>query len=280
MSHNSLPRMLMFVHIPKAAGTTLYKVIENQYSKQAVYLIDDAIEEDTKRFILMPEQARSDRYRCVVGHLPYGLHEFVPNPMDYITVLREPVDRLISHYYYVKSTPTNQFHNWVASENVTLERYILEGQQPNRQTRMVCGFTKDDPERMMKPETDILAIAKANLESRFAAFGLSERFDETILFFQKALRWRNPHYVAVNITEKRPSRDETKAQITKLIERHSPLDFELYEYAKRLFDERLAENGIDESRLEAYRRANRRYQLFYQSQRSVRKTVKKILRLR
>jgi hypothetical protein len=235
-STHSRGDVLMFVHIPKAAGMTLYRIIERQYSSRAVFFIDgQRVAEDAQRFLALSEAERG-RYRCIVGHLHYGLHEYLTTPMRYITILREPLDRLVSHYYYAKSTPTNRLHGWIKSENVDLEKYVLEGLPANGQTRMICGFTRENRLRYEDPNVDILGLAKANLRERFAAFGLAERFDESMLLFQKALGWRNVYYVKVNVTGDRPARDQVSPPVRKAIESYCALDFELYEYARTLYE--------------------------------------------
>ncbi len=48
----------------------------------------------------MPEEKRN-KIRCLKGHMPFGLHKYLLNSSVYLTVLREPIERVISHYYFV-----------------------------------------------------------------------------------------------------------------------------------------------------------------------------------
>lgn len=270
-------RLLMFVHIPKAAGMTLHRIIIRQYPKGSVFFLDgQRVAEDTQRYLTLSEGERG-RYRSVVGHLPYGLHEFVPKPFDYITLLRDPVDRLISHYYYAKSTPGNRLYDWIKAENADVERYVQEKIPGNGQSRMLCGFTRSSPRRHEQPETDLLGIAKTNLKEHFIAFGLAERFDETMLVFQKKLGWNDVRYVTVNVTQARPDKEDVPEAARKAIERHSALDMELYAYAQDLYREQVRQAGIQAHDVEAYQRGNQSYQQMEAAKRKIKQGIKKIL---
>ena len=37
------------------------------------------------------------------GHMLFGLHAILPQPATYITVVREPVDRVISSFYFMRN---------------------------------------------------------------------------------------------------------------------------------------------------------------------------------
>ena len=56
---------------------------------------------DNKKAFLMLEQKRGKQ--VIGGHMPYGAHEFL-GPCEYVTLLRHPVDRVLSHYYSLKES--------------------------------------------------------------------------------------------------------------------------------------------------------------------------------
>jgi hypothetical protein len=60
---------LIFLHIPKTAGTTLNRIIEWQYSPLSIFTIDaHQIRATAERFKSLPERRRR-RFRVVRGHL-------------------------------------------------------------------------------------------------------------------------------------------------------------------------------------------------------------------
>ncbi len=92
---------LIFLHIPKTAGTTLNRIIERQYSPFAIFTMDPyRIRATAERLKRLPE-GRRRRLRVVRGHLFYGIHEFLPQGATYITMLHEPLARTLSAYYFI-----------------------------------------------------------------------------------------------------------------------------------------------------------------------------------
>src|SRR5262245_16845682 len=92
---------LIFLHIPKPAGTTVHHVLERQFAADEVYsLAGDSWASYRRDFqrLTLPERKK---IRVIKGHMEFGLHELLPQPATYVTVLRHPVDRIMSYYYYV-----------------------------------------------------------------------------------------------------------------------------------------------------------------------------------
>ena len=88
-----------------------------------------------------------------------------------------------------------------------------------------------------------LELAKKNLSASNMLFGITERFDESVLYFKNELNWNNPYYanknVSKNLTAKKNIDEETKQAIMKC----NKYDLQLYEFAKTIFDERINSLG-------------------------------------
>lgn len=99
--------------MPKAAGTSITQVLEKNYSKNKV--IDCVFMHDYRQY----NKENFNDYLLYKGHIHY---EFARNnfPLNtkYITVLRDPVDRIISQYYYIKKTPAN----FLSNPNIEVEQ--------------------------------------------------------------------------------------------------------------------------------------------------------------
>ncbi|MCL4396622.1 MAG: sulfotransferase family protein [Chloroflexi bacterium] len=184
-------RSLVFVHIPKAAGTTLGRIIERQYSPRSLVGIDARPGPDVFADLTRLSQAQKSQIRCVMGKVPFGAHIHILPPWRYVTMMRKPVDRIISHYFYVLRTPLHYLHEQVVSRHMTLLDYAtsgLSGELENDQTRLIAGRDPGDGGEMLR-------IAKANVREQFTVVGLLERFDESLLLMKKRLGWRNIYYV-------------------------------------------------------------------------------------
>jgi len=68
-------RNLIFLHIPKAAGTTLHSILESHYAAENTHSIYDP-DEAAREFAAWPLEKR-EPIRLLKGHLAFGLHELL-----------------------------------------------------------------------------------------------------------------------------------------------------------------------------------------------------------
>lgn len=253
---------LIFLHIPKAAGTTLHRIIQHQYSEAVTFTIDGGnVYESIRGFKRLP-QTRRDEFDCLKGHMPFGLHEYLSRPCVYVTLLRDPVERMISHYYYVVRTSHHYLHQEVLSRGMTLEDYVrsdISTELENGQTKLIAGNEIDPP-------PNLLDLAKRNIREHFVVAGLAERFDEALILMQRRLGWSQVYYTPKNVTAHRPSKSEVSKSTLRMIESRNEKDLELYDFARRLFDDDVRQEGIDFSiAVEAFRFRNQGRRMLYRS---------------
>src|SRR6059058_5429994 len=133
-------KALIFLHIPKTAGTTLNRIIEWQYSPFEIFTMDPyRIRATPERLKRLPERRRR-RLRMVRGHMLYGIHEFLPQGATYFTMLRDPVARALSTYYFILRRPLNPLHRKVKGGGLTIEDCIQQfPERHNLQCRFIAG---------------------------------------------------------------------------------------------------------------------------------------------
>ncbi len=240
-NHN---KTLIFLHLPKTAGSTLHKIIEREYKSKSIYSLDNfKTKEAVEEFKSLPEVQRSE-IQVLKGHMRFGLHEYLPQPSSYITILREPVDRVISHYYYVLRKPNHHLYEQVKSKNMSLKDYVSSGitkELDNSQARLLSSIAADIPFGECSP--DVLESAKRNLEEHFAVIGLADKFDETLILLKRAFNWRTPFYIKANITKNRPLKEDISQETLDIIKNYNELDIELFNYAKQKFEEQINQLG-------------------------------------
>jgi hypothetical protein len=251
---------LIYLHIPKAAGTTFSVMLMNRFDRGRILNIREPAQgiEELKR---MPSIQR-EQLQLIQGHFAYGIHEHLAQPYEYITILREPVDRLISHYYFVLRDQTHPLHERVTSQNLGLKEYVLSGLSPeldNGQVRAISGRGRGVPQGACSRE--LLDQAKDNLQHRFSLVGLAERFDETMLLVSRKFRWRHLYYVRENVTTNRPRTEQFSPEIIEAIKAANSLDMELYAFARELFQSAVRQRGglFFNFRLARYKARNSTY---------------------
>jgi hypothetical protein len=235
---------LIFLHIPKTAGTTLNRIIEWQYNPVEIFTVDPyRIRATAQRFKTFPE-ARRRRYRVVRGHVQYGIHEFLPQGASYITILREPVARLLSSYFFILRRPLHPLHRELRKKKLSVDRFIaLTPHRQNLQCRFIAGIGKTGV-----CDRSTLEKAKENLSRSFRVVGISERFQESLLLMAAKFGWHLDHYENRKVAR---NRSAVEAEATDLIREHNSLDLELYEFGKKLFEEDLRQYdaAVREARL-------------------------------
>jgi len=235
-------KRVIFLHIPKTAGTTLHRIIERQYPPESTYTFSQNHSYDDFQRL---SDAQKAEIRMLRGHMIFGLHELMPGPSTYFTLLREPVERFISDYYYVRNTPEHPYHDFVTSRDLSPEEFIESKVAriiaDNGQTRSLSDEWWTLP--FGECTEQVLDQAKKNLREHFAVVGLVERFDETLLMLRRAFGWQDIYYVRENVSARRPAKDELPQAILDLIAEQNWLDLQLYEYAQELFGEQVRQQG-------------------------------------
>ena len=224
---------VIFIHIPKAAGRTISSIAVRQYAADEVLQIKGGIGKAQ-----VPGLDDRSAVRVVTGHVHYGVHRNLPGRSTYITMLREPVDRVLSLYRYIVTSPDHPLHDQLADiDPLAFASGSLDVEEiENGQTRQIAGVTQGSP------DSNSLAVAKRNLAERFVAFGIVERFDESVILFKRRLRWKMPYYIPKNVTESMTT-TESDPEAVEVIRTRNTLDAELYRFASNLFGEQLRREG-------------------------------------
>lgn len=234
---------LIFLHIPKAAGSTLHPVLERHYSKSSYRTI--SLPEQLDAFKRAPESERRNT-RLLKGHMPFGMHAYLAGRSRYVTLLRHPAERVVSHYYYVKRKPHHYLHPHIAA-GMSLAEFAgagLSGELDNGQVRLLSGHDQDIP--CGRCTRDLLDTAKRNIETHFAVAGLTERFDESLVLMGLELGWNwTPYYLNRNVTADKPVARQIDPTALAAIEQANPLDFELYDWVVKRFQTQLTRRAPD-----------------------------------
>jgi hypothetical protein len=269
----------IFLHVPKAAGTTLQRIIERNYTPAETYSIDgshgDRVDASLERLRALPDEEKR-RLRMIKGHMAFGIHEAMPQPSSYITVLRDPVTRVVSHYHYVRRHPEHYLYDEVVRKGMSLGDYATSGlsvELENGQVQLLAGLWN----LRIEITRDHLATALANLDAHVSVAGLAERFDESLLLMRRACGWRLPLYASENVapaSARKPIDPDVRAEI----ERRNSLDRELYSHVQERLEEQIRAGGEAFARdAERFQRLNR---LYSAGRRAARPPVRLARRLR
>ena len=202
--------MIVFLHIHKTAGSTFQFILENTFGVFACHTnhakkrVFDQSDFDFARK-LFPGM------RSLAGHnLIDPLRLVVPDPF-YVTFLREPVSRVISHYQ----------DSVVSGNRRTFEEELRRSERlENLQVKAISGGRD-------------LGRAKQFLE-RCHFVGLTEKFELSLQVLDKL----SPYRLNLNYRKRRVAPDnairkaaENDPRLIEMIRDYNRLDLELYSFA-------------------------------------------------
>ncbi|HYI45077.1 MAG TPA: sulfotransferase family 2 domain-containing protein [Actinomycetota bacterium] len=265
---STAPR-LIFLHVPRTSGTTLHAIMARQYPREAIHDAELFLPDDVERFRSLPEEARA-RIRVLKGHMAFGLHGSMPGPSRYLTMVRDPIDRLVSYYYYVRRRPQAALHEYV--KGVDLATFVRDGAARDHTDNSYVRFYSGEPfVEMGTIDEVLLEKAKANLANHFAVVGQQRHFDETILMLKDEFGWKTPYYQSENVTAGRPKVQDIDDGTRKVLDDHTRYDREIFDFCLKLYQHKL--NAMPDG-------FEREVRLFKQKNRVVQKAYPRIKRLR
>lgn len=238
--------MYIFLHIPKAGGSTLRSVLKNQFQKKEIFEIRDRLNKKEKDFNKLLELSKNEKFvkvnKLLIGHLFFGMHETLGIQAQYLTMLRDPIKRSISNYNYIISNPAHFQHHKITSSKMSLYDFLRSsdgGNDSNRMTLILSG----DGMKGEKCSSESLKKAKNNLSSHFKWVGFTEYFDESLILLKKELNSTHSlTYYKKNITTKNLSKDNIPSHVVDYATQQNKYDVELYNWALEIFKKNLEKN--------------------------------------
>lgn len=208
--------LLVYVHVPKAAGNSSIKPIKDHYNP--AYSVQwNNLDQSWQDFLNMQKQTK--KYRLVSGHInDKHLQLLSTNKINsyLITFLRHPLDRIKSLYAYncMVSTPGSKIFQ---NNYKTFKHYALHGVPPNPISRQLFRGSLSSWEAINK------------LKSRYHFIGISDQYENSIIALSKLLNFPIKFQQRRNVTiyESDSVYDLSRRDLETLYLRHS-LDIDMF----------------------------------------------------
>ena len=216
---------VVIIHIPKTAGTSLRKIIKNNYASDELFFVYDKHPDFHSISDLKNINSRVlEKYKIIMGHIPFNKNLLSTENFRFFTIMRKPVERVISYYHHIMS------HNdeWRGRITSLLEYLETSGdlQLQNQQTRMLSGMKGH-------PITDKhLEQAIKNIDLYFEHVGISENFTESIDYLHNLLGWKNTAILYENVSVNRPAVTSYSVYELNRIREVNQFDISLYEHVR------------------------------------------------
>ncbi len=240
------PHRFFFVHVQKTAGTTLNKRMQRHFGRSAVYP-DRRVDGEIVASVISVEhllerwRIRSDEIRVVTGHFPLCTAELLGDSFTTLTLLREPVDRTLSYLRHHRLMTADDRDKPL--EAIYADPFRFHGLVHNHMVKMF-SLT---PSEMTDGALTRIDYPRGRLErakERLATVdvvGLQERFDEFCQDLTGRFGWDLGEPVHTNRSETTHASPALRARIAA----DNAMDVELYEFARRLCDQRRSQTRVE-----------------------------------
>lgn len=240
----------LFIHIPKTAGSLMNHLIGKNFLPEECLFFMGNVEfhNHYKRYV---ETNQFKKIRFFSGHMSYDLSHLID--ADYkITFLRNPVDRVLSNYFYwrkvyINSNPMiedfNGNHCPLIDYSLSWEEDLLRHLAApaiislnfiNLQTWQLAFNICNRPHEVWS-DSEVLEMAKQHLDD-FNFVGIYERLNSDLAKLFQEQGWQLPEQLErVNATVERKPISEVDSHIIDVIRSQNALDIELYDYALNKF---------------------------------------------
>lgn len=225
---------IIFTHIPKTSGTSFRKYsIDPNFVAEEIY--------ESKGRLALITKLNKRRIKIIQGHIKFGIHRYIARKPIYITFFRDPIQRAISEYFFIKQSKYSTYTHpdYTLAESLPLHEFFKLKYRDNLQTRFIAGYGYD---KIIGNSEKLLSKAIEHLDKYYKVIGIKERFNESLCCFQNYFDWEQ-----VTDRDYREKKTLVKSKIEALdanvlesLQQTHALDLKLYEYAMEKFEKQLS----------------------------------------
>ena len=227
------PHKLLFEHIPKCGGTAVKHFLISQYFNRRIFLINGRNpSKSISHFQALPEKRRY-YYDLIVGHGAHKLRQYSHPETLKATIFRDPIDRIVSHYFYVLRSPEHYLHKQVTDRRISLVDYATSNLSQELRNNYVTRFLQISADEAEKNAEDSINRAYNLLREEYAVVGFLEELQDVMDTLTQSLNFHNQFKPKkLNVTGDRPKLADLDRDVLRTIEEANFLDVELYKLIK------------------------------------------------
>ena len=231
------PKRLIFDHLPKCGGRSLQNYLRPLYPRRKTFrTVGGQPHASVEEFKAMPESQRH-KFHLIMGHKALSLIPYSHPDSIVFTVIREPIDRIVSHYHYAKQDIGHYLHKQIHSEGITLEDYIGRGtgltvELSNWYTQHFAELNLD--EVLLDPDSAV-ERAFTNIREKIHILGFQDDLKSAIDQLQKQVGLKRAFPEKRANTSKRPRLADVPCDIIDRIKEQNQHDLVLYKKLKQAY---------------------------------------------
>ena len=223
------PKHIIYIHIPKTGGTSFHNSLAQNYAKERRYHVNGmSPRKDINNFLELPA-SEAVKYDLVYGHLAYGIHQPIADDYRYLSIIREPVSRVVSYYNYAKRSKHHYLHQQIRDMSFT--EFInsdITSELKNGQLRLLASDSGHDFKGDITAEH--LQMVLNRQDQGTLVLGDIKKLDEFIVYLQCTLFPDfDFRYITRNATRSGLNKSGISETDLKKVREMNALDIALYD---------------------------------------------------
>lgn len=218
---NFVERPLVFIHIPKTAGTTFSQILQAAFQGQGRLQVQRLGPEALARV------AADTDCPFFAGHVSYRQTQAafagVARRPHYVTVLRDPIQRVLSAYSYARENrEAKRWHPLASRHDIDEFIAVVAEKHPQFLVGHQCRFVAAEK------GADAKAAFQA-LRGNFGLVGLQKDLEGFMRRLERQMDLHLPRLPPQNRSEKRISLDQLSAGTLRILRETTEKDRQLYD---------------------------------------------------
>lgn len=237
----------IFVHIQKTAGTSIVNLARQHYHQKHIISHGDYLEKAnhfaSNQDFRMDEKIISNlrNVRFLSGHFGHDFAKPFMHERYSFTFLRDPIERVLSFYYFCKNRDANEFEMYRLCQQLPLNEFLKMGLEQsevssfiwnNQVWQLACGFGNPENRGLssFKPK-ELLDLSVRHLDD-YSYIGFAETFEnDSDKIFEDLGVVLPKERITSNANPGRPTAKDLPRSTLDLLEQLTSLDQILYEKA-------------------------------------------------
>lgn len=214
---------LIYIHVPKCGGTSILAVLEKWFNENFYKHYYD--EKNNK----MPPKYNLRSDVCICGHFnkkrQFGIMDYYPEADQFVTILRDPFERVASIYFYVKRVERERKEQVFYFNGKPLNL----GDDVNSYLKQVISNSNFPPNLLdYMPYEMNMNNYKEILEKNFIYIGVTEDLQTSIDILANNLGFPTVKIEYLNTSERY---QEIEEGLKEEFIMKNPLEYAIYDYA-------------------------------------------------
>jgi len=249
--------MLIFHHIAKTAGTSLLNILKQNYQSHELlelYGPHRASVDWYQTFYNSLTCTQKASIKCIAAHTAHyviPVLEQLEQPFQVFCLLRDPVDRAISLYYFTNALRAEEGRGAKVGKAIRQLNWKIEdiylnlgegGETSSDLHELFKGYFNGQTRALLAPHIPTQGLRytseqtasdsvyegklKAILQKHYSV-GVQECYKESVEHFAHKFGWKEVKYLEENITPSRPKVSEMPEDVVELIRGYNYLDVKL-----------------------------------------------------